>query len=326
MKDILDGVSVIGIMGLAKNAGKTTTLNKIIEIYPELKIGLTSIGLDGEPLDQVNFLPKPAILVRPNMIVANTKMCLEATHVEWQLIKSTDYFTPLGQVMLVEIQSSGTMMIAGPSTNHELSMLVSEMKKHCDKILIDGAFNRMTFSSIHLMEGIVLASGASYHDDLEVTLQHTSELIHLFSSPQTTYSIPEQMAISIFCDHNVFSNPDKRLDTLEMMLINTKRPIDALYIRGAVTSKVMDILIDSHHKDYVLIIDDPSKWMASQRHIRALKHYNIRLEVVHTFPILLVTINPFNPHGIHYDEREMMNRFKSTIHIPVYNVKEEYHG
>ena len=326
MKDILDGISVIGIMGLAKNAGKTTTLNKIIEIYPELRIGLTSIGLDGEPLDQVNFLPKPAIWVRPNMMVATAKTCLDASNVAWKLMNQTKYMTPLGPIMMVEILSAGTMMIAGPTTNLELSNIVLEMKKHCEKILIDGAFNRMTFSSIHVMEGVVLASGASYHDELDETLRHTQDLINLFSAPQTSYLISEKIAISIFSGHEVFTYSDKRLDTLEQMIVKCKQPIQALYVRGALTSKVMDILIESNLNNCVLIIDDPSKWMASQRHFRALSHYNIQLEVVRSFPILMVTINPFNPHGMPYDEQEMMKRFKSAIQVPIFNVKEEYNG
>jgi hypothetical protein len=323
VKDILDGVSVIGIMGLAKNTGKTTTLNKIIEIYPELRIGLTSIGLDGESLDQVNFLPKPAVFVRPNMVIATSSLCLEASDVDWKLIEKTECYTPLGQIMIVEILSSGTMMIAGPTTNLELSKIVFEIKKQCDKVLIDGAFNRMTFSSIHLMEGVVLASGASYSADLDETLKRTSDLVNLFSSKQTIYAIPEKIALAIFSQDKIITHPVKKIHELDYMISDVKKPIDAVYIRGAITSKTMDILIESGLKSYVLIIDDPSKWMASQRHIRALSYYNIRIEVIRSFPILMVTINPFSPMGLHYDEHEMMKRFKANIHVPIYNVKEE---
>ncbi|MBE0701144.1 MAG: hypothetical protein IH571_05610, partial [Acholeplasmataceae bacterium] len=46
MKEIIDRVQTLGIIGLAKNTGKTTTLNTLIQLYKNMKLGLTSIGLD----------------------------------------------------------------------------------------------------------------------------------------------------------------------------------------------------------------------------------------------------------------------------------------
>jgi hypothetical protein len=216
VKDILDGVSVIGIIGLAKNAGKTTTLNKIIEIYPNMRIGLTSIGLDGEPLDQIYFFPKPAIMVRPNMVVATTLSCLESSDVMWKLIEKTDYHTPLGEILIVEIVSEGTVIVAGPSTNQELNQVVKLMKKRCDKILIDGAFNRLTFSNIDVMEGIVLAAGASYHPDMEVTLKKTSDLIRLFGAKKTEFTIDQDAGMMIHHQYELHHFKTKRFKPLSL--------------------------------------------------------------------------------------------------------------
>jgi hypothetical protein len=321
VKDILDGVSVIGIIGLAKNAGKTTTLNKIIEIYPNMRIGLTSIGLDGEPLDQIYFFPKPAIMVRPNMVVATTLSCLESSDVMWKLIEKTDYHTPLGEILIVEIVSEGTVIVAGPSTNQELNQVVKLMKKRCDKILIDGAFNRLTFSNIDVMEGIVLAAGASYHPDMEVTLKKTSDLIRLFGAKKTEFTIDQDAGMMIYHQYEVTSCQDKKIQTLESILKDSKTDIIAIYIKGAITSAILDCILNYNLKSITLIMDDPSKWMASQRHLRALSHQHMTIEVIKTFPIIMVTINPFRPDGAHYDELIMMNRFKSELDVPIFNVK-----
>ena len=60
--DTLDKFKVISIVGNTKNAGKTTVLNYYLEKFDK-PIGLSSIGLDGEEIDQVNFLEKPRIFV-----------------------------------------------------------------------------------------------------------------------------------------------------------------------------------------------------------------------------------------------------------------------
>lgn len=323
MKDILERFSVIGIIGLAKNAGKTTTLNKIIEIYPNIKIGLTSIGLDGEPLDQVHFFAKPEVKVRPGMLIATTYSCLESSEVKWELIEKTSHQTPLGVVMIVEIMTEGKMMIAGPSTNQELNQVVHVMKKHCDKVLIDGAFNRLTFSNIDVMEGIVLAAGASFHPDLDVTLKQTSDLIRLFSSKKTLFMIKPDVGIALYKDQHMMYRAEKKLENLEALIEQSNHQFDAIYIGGAVTSKMIDAIIQKGMKSFVLIMDDPSKWMASQRHMRALNSLDIHIEVIKSYPIIMVTINPFRIDGHHYDASIMMQRFEKEINIPIFNVKGE---
>ncbi|MDX9691489.1 MAG: hypothetical protein RBT45_03475, partial [Acholeplasmataceae bacterium] len=144
MRKIVDAFKTIGIIGLAKNTGKTTTLNYLINLYKDRVIGLTSIGLDGEELDQINFLPKPKIYVRKGMIVATAEACLEDANITYRLIRKVDLFTALGPIRLIEVTSDGHLVVAGPTTNNELHQLLELMKPYDDKLFIDGAFNRMT--------------------------------------------------------------------------------------------------------------------------------------------------------------------------------------
>ena len=44
---------IISIIGLAKNVSKTTTLNYIIKNLEGYRLGLTSIGRDGEKYDVI---------------------------------------------------------------------------------------------------------------------------------------------------------------------------------------------------------------------------------------------------------------------------------
>lgn len=321
MKDILDGFEVIGIMGLSKNAGKTTTLNKIIALYPHATIGLTSIGLDGERLDQVNYLPKPAVFVRRGMWVATTSTCLEHSDIPYEVLLETSHFTPIGRLMIVRVLNEGTLMIAGPSSNKALREVVSFMKSSCEKILIDGAFNRMAFSSIDVMDGVILSAGASYSASMDQTLHMTKQIVDLFQAKETNRWIDPKDAMVMFTDREVMRYPKKSLLMLDEIL-SRYHSIEALYYQGAITSKLMDLLMHSGLHDATLMMDHPSRWMASQRHFEWMRYKNIHLEVLHGKPILMVTINPYSTEGRHYDSKDMMMRFKQTIGIPIVNVME----
>ena len=64
----------VSIIGLAKNAGKTVTLNYLIEeaINLNIKTGIASTGRDGENIDLVTKTQKPAIFLRLSEIRIQT--------------------------------------------------------------------------------------------------------------------------------------------------------------------------------------------------------------------------------------------------------------
>ena len=68
----LQQVQSMSIVGMCKNAGKTTVLNKLIAELNEsrVRLGLTSIGRDGESTDLVTRTAKPGIYVYEGTLVA----------------------------------------------------------------------------------------------------------------------------------------------------------------------------------------------------------------------------------------------------------------
>jgi molybdopterin-guanine dinucleotide biosynthesis protein len=68
----------LGIAGTAKNTGKTTATAAIIQELRTRGVGfyLTSIGYDGENIDNVTGLPKPKLRVEPGDVVATAERCL----------------------------------------------------------------------------------------------------------------------------------------------------------------------------------------------------------------------------------------------------------
>jgi molybdopterin-guanine dinucleotide biosynthesis protein len=321
VKKIIDGINVLGIIGLSKNSGKTTTLNAILNLYPDEKIGLTSIGLDGEDLDQVNFLPKPKIYVKKGMVIATASECLVDANAQYNVLEHIKMPTALGDVLIVKIISDGYMIIAGPTTNKELNQVISSIKKYVDKIFIDGAFNRMTFANIKLIEGIILAAGAAENPNMDKTISKTKMIVdffnlekshHLKSTPKASLIIHSSFGLNTF--------NDKKIETLKKVLTEINNDIDWIYIKGAVTSKYIDLFTHKTIKKFSLICDDPTKLLISQKEYSNILKLKINVSTIYTCPLLCVTINPFSPSGNHYNEKEFMDEMKKAVDVEVYNV------
>ena len=321
MKRIIDMVDTLGIIGLSKNSGKTTTLNAIIDLYQNLRIGLTSIGLDGEDLDQVNFLPKPKIFVKRGMVVATASGCLEASKVNFQVLEMTRMRTALGHIEVVEILSDGHMVIAGPTTNKELNQVIRLMKKRVDKIFIDGAFNRMTFANIESIDAIVLAAGAATSPIMSQTIDQTKMIVDFFNLKKSyrLEEIPLESLIIQTTFHQA-SFDDKKITTMKHAFTEINDKIDWIYIKGAITPRYIEYFTKKMMMDFTLICDDPTKLLIEQEHFLNLKKLNIEVSTIHPCPLLFVTINPFSPSGNHYDEKEFKEEMKKAVNVPVYNV------
>jgi hypothetical protein len=320
VKKIIKDHQTIGVIGLAKNTGKTTTLNYMIENIDAKVIGLTSIGLDGESLDQINFLPKPKIRVKKGMIIANASSCLDYCQLNYEVLKHTHFQTAIGEIKIVRILEEGYMMIAGPSSNNELNEVLSLMKNDATMIIVDGAFNRMTFSNISELDQIILASGASYHPNMKKTVEETSFVVDLFGSPKTREKLEFKHPIEIITDQNSYHLEDKKESTLKTFFKKNNEIIKVIYIKGAITQKMIHLLIkeDIHH--IKLVMDDPTKLLIGHDYQSFFINRKIRFEVLKTTPISCVTINPWSPNGMHYDATLFYESMRQNLDIPVFNV------
>ncbi len=113
------------MVGNAKNAGKTTVLNTLIAAYANVKIGVTSIGLDGEELDAVTYLPKPRIFLSAGTLAATAEDCLKSAEATYRIIRRTGVSTALGEIVVVEIVDPGICLVGGPATVVAMEQIVA---------------------------------------------------------------------------------------------------------------------------------------------------------------------------------------------------------
>ena len=316
--NILNHHKVVGIFGLAKNTGKTTSLNALIETYKDDVIALTSIGLDGEDYDQLSFLPKPKILAYPNFIIATAKETLKNLK-NYTIIEETPHLTSLGNIVIIRIHQKQHVLLAGPTTNKALNDIALKLKKLATFTIIDGALNRKTFTQIKAIDGLILATGASVASRFEETIEITLNTVYLYTLPTSHLKISKHSEVVHV--HEDKAKEYNHKNTLEHIISKLKEN-DSLFIKGAITDRIIDSIIARNMKNIELVAVDASKYLFNVKKVKYLKALNIQLNVLHQIPLIAITINPWHPQGLHYDEKEFKETLKKHTQIPIFNVLE----
>ena len=117
----LNETKTMSIVGMCKNAGKTTMLNWLLTSdHLRGTLGLTSIGRDGESTDVVTGTEKPGIFVKEGTLIATAKDMLRLGDVTKEILMTTGIPTPLGEVVILRARSAGYVQLAGPSITTQL--------------------------------------------------------------------------------------------------------------------------------------------------------------------------------------------------------------
>lgn len=300
----LQSVHSMSIVGMCKNAGKTTMLNWLLAHSGRGRVlGLTSIGRDGESTDVVTGTEKPSIFVPAGTLIATAKDMLWLGDVTKEILVSTGIPTPLGEVIIMRARSDGYVQLAGPSITTQLkSVSQTFFDLGAEQSIIDGALGRKSLGARQVAEGIVLCTGASYHMRMEKVIADTVSIYRIMNLPkaQTVPAVPE--------------------GTLEQCL---KEQGEAL-VTGALTdSMVLPLLRAGVLRKNRLVVADPSKVLLSPDTLDKMQLREVRLETAEAARTLCITVNPVSAYGWKFDKDEFRARLQEAVDIPVINVKEE---
>ena len=174
---------VIGIAGTAKNTGKTTTLQAVAGYLRAegLPIFLTSIGYDGEDLDNVTGLPKPKVTVEEGDLVATALPLLEHASARFTGEEFTGVKCALGPVYRATAVSPGKVVIAGPASTEEVGTILRTAPAE-RTVLLDGALSRL--APLSLATSLIIASGAARSEDPRFIAKELQGIAAVMSLPK----------------------------------------------------------------------------------------------------------------------------------------------
>ncbi len=185
--DLSSKYRTLSIVGMAKNAGKTTALNFLIEEAEDegLNLGITSTGRDGEMTDLVTGTDKPRVYLYEDTIVTVPTQLYELAEAGLEILQKSKYRTSIGELMLCRVVDSGYVQIAGPVSVAETKRMCDEMfKLGCELILIDGAIDRKSIASPETSDAIILSTGAVISRTMKKVVQETVHIVNLYSLPE----------------------------------------------------------------------------------------------------------------------------------------------
>lgn len=312
--DILKNNTTIAILGTGKNAGKTVALNEFINIASEnsIRIGITSIGRDGERQDIVTFTEKPPIFVPKGTFVATAEGCLSSFKTGYEIIDVTPFQTAMGRVVICETAESGNVEIAGPDSNSELKRVCSFMGDiGADRILIDGALNRKSQASPAVADAVVLSTGAVLSRSMEAAIvrtKHYAKMLQLEKVGNDIEYICREAAESgfvSFIDKNRNIIKTKYVTALgcARKITGHIRPeYEYVVLPGTLTGSFIrsmgSILRENKMK---IVIMDGTKIFVDRMDYNSFERLGGKIQVINPINLAAVTINPISPEGYSFD-------------------------
>lgn len=324
----------VSIIGMNKNVGKTTTLNYILkEARGRISLGLTSIGRDGEETDLVTATDKPKIYVESGTIIATAKQCLFNSDITREILKTTGFNTPMGEIIICRALSDGYVELGGPSVNSHMNVICDELKRFgSELVIVDGALSRKTFASPEVTRATILSTGAALSRSMERVIEETSHTVKLLTTQNEEDMSVLNLVSEVLCRAAVGiiykSNAIKILD-VRTSLGSSKEIVEFLddntsyvVIKGVVSDKLLEEIMASTnlYKGVIFLVQDGTKLFLTRDTLYKFQKQGGIIRTINKINVVCVTSNPKSPYGYEFDRHRFLNGLKNNLSVPVFDV------
>ena len=335
LKEISTKYKTLSIVGMSKNAGKTTALNYLIEEAMDegLRLGVTSTGRDGETQDLVTGTEKPRVYLDVDTLVAVPALLYELSDAGLEVVKRTNYSTAIGTLLICRVKEAGYVQVAGPVINAEQKELCQDMLDDgCDLVMIDGAIDRKTIASPDTSDAIVLATGAVISRKMNKMVEETAHVVSLYSTDELEDGLyRDSIEANNFDDKIMIISEDGSVTKLDLVTgLGAARHIDEaikedskfVYIPGAFTNSVISDINPKKLKQVRFVLKDPTKIFINPMDWGKFRKKGFRISVLKKIEIALITVNPWAPSGYTFDNILLLEEMRKAIpDIPVIDVR-----
>jgi hypothetical protein len=295
----------LAVIGLVKNAGKTTVVNSLMANCTR-RFGLTSLGLDGERTDHLTGLAKPSIAPPRGTVVATTQGSLERSRYSMEVLEELPFHTPLGRVLIGVASGEGRVEVSGPTTLAELRATIDRLQAHgAGQVLVDGAINRLGSASPRVSDGVLMATGGMVGDSMDDVLETTVATLELLLLPAAAGALRAQVAAAGLLEARAVT-VSSRGDVERLQLTTVvgegvavarevqRREATTLLVGGAVTQEFTDDLLRAlpPRHDLRVVVRDATVLVLPATAAARLRR-RVALEVLTPLTVLAVTVNPF---------------------------------
>lgn len=307
----------VSIVGISKHAGKTTVLGRLIADakVEQRRLGVASIGLDGERVDSLSGIPKPAIWVPEGTLFATAIKSHGHHHVSVRWLEPAGISSPLGEVWIGQAQEEGPIELVGV---RQLAHLLALRRRFHElgvaHALFDGALSRMVAVSPEVADGVILAAGAAV-GSLEAVMRETEDAVRKLTVPLATEGVATWVRTHWQQTGEVTSNAEISAEVDGMLH-------RIIYSAGAVTDDLVLQWMGSS-EPVELVGRDPTCLFVSREVWRAFLRAGHHLQVLNQAPLIGVAINPASPFGETLDRHQLLANMRAKLAVPVWDVMDQ---
>ena len=300
------GTTTIAVIGLVKNAGKTTVVNALMDNVP-LRFGLTSLGLDGERTDHLTGLDKPRIVPPRDTLIATTVGSLDRSHYTMEHLERLPFHTSLGSVVIGRAVGDRAVEISGPTTLAEVAATAGRLHAHgAQLVLVDGAINRLGSASPRVSDAVIMATGGLVADTLDETVETTLATLEMLTLSEVDPATRDLVAAEALSSARALAVDERgRLSALELETIVgegvsvarevERRAMSVLFVGGALTQEFADDFARTlpPRRKITLVVRDATVLILTPTTVSRLRRRGIDLRVLTPLRVLAVTANPY---------------------------------
>lgn len=320
----------LSIVGLEKNTGKTECLNFILRNLPsdQVKVAVSSIGIDGEGLDQVTHTAKPEIILRKGMFFSTSEKHYKTKKIISELVDISNETTSLGRIVTAKALTDGKILLSGPASGISLKRWMKEIQKlNVDLVIIDGALSRLSSASPAISESMILSTGAAYSADMKTLIQKTAFVVDLINISLTEEKIIAKLdeidkgVWMIDSEDNLRNLNISSSFALNEIQENFLEDCKILYVTGALTDRFLNLIRQNKKmKAIELIVRDFTKIFASSQTYKMFLKMGGKISVLQKSKLIAVCVNPTSPSGYVLNSDILCEKLSEAISLPVYDI------
>ena len=323
----------LSIVGMEKNTGKTECLNYIIGRLKDsgTKIAITSIGIDGETVDQVTKTHKPEIEIYPDTLFTTSENHYRTRRITSEILNISKQSTSLGRLVTARAKSRGKLRFSGPTSTMWIKDVIGEMKDFGSQLtIIDGALSRKSLGSPSVTDCMILSTGAAVSHDANELIRKTKFVYNLINIEEYKSPVSDKL---IETDRGIWAIDDKEeihdLGIDSTLLLENKK--DKLYeygttifASGIVTDKVLNLLrMQKEIQNTTLIVKDFTRIFVTPESLYSYLSKGGKIKVLLRTKLIAVCVNPTSPSGYIMNSEKITAELSEALNIPVYDIFKE---
>lgn len=323
----------LSIVGMEKNTGKTECLNYIIGRLRDsgTRIAITSIGIDGENVDQVTKTHKPEIEIYPGTLFTTSENHYRTRKITSEILNISKQSTSLGRLVTARAKSRGKLIFSGPTSTMWIKDIIGEMQGYGSQLtIIDGALSRKSLGSPSVTDCMILSTGAAVSHDANELIRKTKFVYNLINIEAYESPVNEQLLRTergIWAIDGNSEVHDLGIDST-LLLENKKDKLfefgTTIFASGIVTDKVLNLLrMQKEIQNTTLIVKDFTRIFVTPESLYSYLSKGGKIKVLLRTKLIAVCVNPTSPSGYIMNSERITAELSEALNIPVYDVFKE---